>query len=245
MKLYRFFPLLSQKLIWLPTRFVLFFFAHLEVRGLEKISDVKSNVIFATNHSSEIDPFLVPASLSFFSRFSPLFYATRERSFYDRSGWRKYLFGGWFINIWGGYTVQAGQRDYEKSLKSHIEIIKEKQSFCIFPEGGINRDPSVMVAHGGVIYLSEVGNCPIIPVGTSGTINTTVKDFFLGRKKIVVTFGSPIYSADRIKTSSDPNKYKVEAEYVMTKVKELVKRGHEEVPVESLDPIATSPNRIS
>ncbi|HEY5232443.1 MAG TPA: hypothetical protein VIK35_02770, partial [Verrucomicrobiae bacterium] len=112
MRFYFISPLLLQKLIWIPTRSILWFFGRLEVRGLENLNGIKTPVIFAPNHPSELDPFLVPASLPFWSRFSPLFYTTREKSFYDTVGWRRHLFGGLFINLWGGYPVSVGLRDY-------------------------------------------------------------------------------------------------------------------------------------
>ena len=105
MKLYFIAPLFLQKFIWIPTRLILTIFGHIKIRGLEHLKGIPSKVIFACNHASEIDPFIVPASLPFWSRFSPLFYATRERAFYDTNGWRKYLFGGMFINAWGGYPA--------------------------------------------------------------------------------------------------------------------------------------------
>lgn len=224
MKYYFLFPLLLQKLIWFPTRLILFFFAHLDVKGLENLAGIKGNVIFAANHASEIDPFLVPSSLPFFSRFSPLFYATREKAFYDTNGWRKHLFGGFFINAWGGYGVRVGLHDYAESLREHSKILLDGGSFCIFPEGGITKDGSLQPGKGGITYLAELANIPIVPVGFSGVYQTPVKDFFLGKRKVVVNFGKPIYQDElkQEKIQSVTNHYKEEACYVMKKIGELL-----------------------
>lgn len=231
MKLYFLAPLFFQKLIWIPTRLVLTIFGNIKISGLENLNDVKGPVIFACNHLSEIDPFVVPASLPFGSRFSPLFYATRERAFYVEHGWRKYLFGGWFINAWGGYIAQAGLHDYERSLIDHIRIAYDGGSFCIYPEGGITRDGNIDSARakGGVAYLAERGGCTIVPVSISGIYRTPLFDFFLGKRNLVVRFGLPIVQEElQNKVPRNPEKeievYKEQSRYVLEKIIELSKQ---------------------
>ncbi|MEN9524382.1 MAG: 1-acyl-sn-glycerol-3-phosphate acyltransferase, 1-acyl-sn-glycerol-3-phosphate acyltransferase, partial [Candidatus Parcubacteria bacterium] len=203
MKLYFLAPLFFQKLIWVPTRLILRIFGHIKIYGLENIEGLQGPVIFAANHSSEIDPLIVPSSLPFWSCYSPLFYATREKSFYSKNGWRKHLFGGLFINAWGGYCVNVGLRDYEKSLKDHIQIGRDGGSFCVYPEGGITPDGTIQPARGGVAYLAERAKCTIVPVGVSGVYNTPFKDFFAGKRHINVYFGKPITQKElREKVSS-------------------------------------------
>lgn len=227
MKLYFIPPLLLQKFIWIPSRLLFGICAHLKVEGLENLDSVKGNVIFATNHTSELDPFLVPTSLPFWSRFSPLFYITREKEFYSTNGWRKHLFGGLFINSWGGYGAKVGLRDYKQSLIPHMEIIDDRGSFCVFPEGRRSPDGTIQPAKGGVAYLAEYGNVPIVPVGFSGAFNTSALDFFLRRRHITVRFGRPINQAELLASVSRStvvggNVYKEEAAYVMGRVKELL-----------------------
>lgn len=228
MKFYILVPLFFQKLIWIPTRLILTFFGHIKIYGLKHLDGLKGSVIFACNHLSEIDPFVVPASLPFWSRFSPLFYATRERAFYVEHGWRKYLFGGWFINAWGGYIAQAGLHDYERSLIDHIRIAYDGGNFCIYPEGGITRTGAIELerAKGGMAYLAERGGCTIVPVSISGIYRTPILDFFLGKRKIVVNFGLPISQEElQNKVPRNPEKeieiYKEQSRYVLEKIVEL------------------------
>lgn len=227
MKPYFLAPLLLQKFIWIPTRLILWFFGHLKVEGLENLAGITGNAIFAANHASEIDPFLAPASLPFWSRFSPLFYTTREKEFYEGNGWRKHLFGGAFINAWGGYGVRVGLNNYEKSLETHCDILDDRGSFCIYPEGRRTPDGTIQPAKGGIAYLAECGGVPIVPVAFIGTYRTPVADFFLRRRHITVRFGKPIYQ-DELKRAVprgehlDPHVYKLEAEYVMGKVRGML-----------------------
>ena len=225
--MYFVFPFIFQKLIWIPTRLILSTFGNLKIKGLENLKNIERPVIFACNHSSEIDPFMVPSCLHFFSRFSPIFYTTRERSFYENHGWKKYMFGGIFINMWGGYAVLPGLRNYKKSLLDHLGIIKDGGNVCFFPEGGITHDGRLQKGKGGIAYLAETTGCPIVPVGISGVYNSTIKDFFSFRNNINVSFGQTITQKEfkekiKRKDGVDIHSYKREAEYVMNKISELL-----------------------
>jgi 1-acyl-sn-glycerol-3-phosphate acyltransferase len=230
-------PLFLQKLIWIPTRLILIVFGGHKVYGLENLKGIKGPVIFACNHSSEIDAFMTPASLPFFSRFSPLFYAVREKEFYDANGWRKHLFNAWFISLWGGYGARVGLKDYGRSLERHIDILRGGGSFCVFPEGRITQDGKLQEGKGGISYLAHSAPCTIVPVGISGVYGMTPLDFFLRRRKTSVRFGKPIrpedlYSLSKTSAASTApqhtitqpttpqpkNLWKEEAEYIITQI---------------------------
>ena len=220
-------PLFTQTFIWVPTRFMLEFFGRLKIEGLENLDEVKANVIFAMNHSSEIDPFMIPASLPITSRFLPLFYATKGKDFYSNSGWRKYMFGGIFINLWGGHTVVSGAHDYKVSLKNHMKLANAGESFVVFPEGGITRDGNLRPAHGGLAFLADYAKIPIVPVAVSGVYGMSVIDFFERKRKITIRFGKPIYQEELKQLAESDhqegeNIYKKQSEYVMRKIREMV-----------------------
>ncbi len=217
MPLYSISPLLLQKIIWIPTRLSLKFFGHLKITGLENLKDVKTNVIFACNHTSELDPFFVPASLGFFSRFSPTYYTSREKAFYVNSGWRQIFYGGLFFKIWGSYPVFPGLQDYEKGLANHIRITNDGGNVCIYPEGGVTKDGLIQPAKGGVAFLSERTGRPVVPVTINGLYKIRAKDIFLRRRHFSVHFGKPIYAKDLLSAGND---YKSAANIVMKRVGE-------------------------
>ena len=227
MKWYRFSPLILQKLIWIPTRFSLKFFGNLRIDGLENLEGTKNNVIFACNHSSELDPFFVPASLPFFSRFSPVFYITREKNFYDESGWRQIFYGSTFFRMWGGYPAFVGLHDYEKALYQHIDLLKDGVNMCIFPEGKTTPTGKIQPAKGGVSYLSIRTDVPIIPVAISGTYKISLGDFLLRKRKMCVVFGKPIYpkelKSNIYSDTEDFSIYRKMSDCVMKKTSELMR----------------------
>jgi len=220
-------PLILQKLIWVPTRLILKFFVHFEIRGLENLRDVKENVIFASNHSSELDPILLPAGLPFWTRFSPIYYTSREKKFYVHSGWRQMIYGGTFFKIWGSHQIFSGLKDYEKSLANHIRLLREGKNLMVFPEGHITPDGTIQRAHGGMAYLAEYCHRLVVPVGISGAFKVSMKDFLLRKRKIIMTFGKPVNQDEfrrevARKTGLGEHVYKAEGEYVMGKVRELI-----------------------
>lgn len=225
MNLYEISPLVLQKLIWIPTRLILWFFTHLEISGLDNLKGIKTNVIFACNHSSELDPFFVPASLPMFSRFSPIYYTSREKSFYSNSGWRQIFYGGLFFKTWGSYPVLVGLRDYEKSLATHVKIIKEGGNVCIFPEGGTTKDGLLRPAKGGLSYLAKTTRIPIVPVAIKGVFGMTMRDFLMRTRRIKVIFGKPVTIDELYQESFDrslsEDVHKMMSQLVMNRISAL------------------------
>lgn len=220
-KISRFFlisPLALQTAIWPFVWPALRFFCHLKILGLENLDGLKKGVIFAANHSSPLDPIILPASLPFLSRFMPIFYTSKERSFYKTSYFWKIFFGGVFFKLWGAHRLNSGSKDYAVSLSAHEEILKRKHSLLIFPEGGIQYDGLLHAenAHGGAAYLSEKTGLPIVPVFISGVFKNTWKEFFLRQRHAIIAFGRPIYVKDVMKNlPADPTRYKIASRFVL------------------------------
>lgn len=225
MKLYAVFPWILQTLIWIPTRITLRFFTSVKIEGWENVSKLPKGIIFALNHSSELDPILLPASFPFFSKFSPTFYTSREPEFYKRSGWRQHFYGGTFFKAWGAYPVFVGKHNYDVSLSHHIGFLKDRSSLCIFPEGQKTRDGLVQEGKGGVTYLAWKANVPIVPVYIRGVFEMTTGDFFLRRRKITVSFSQPIFPAELFpnppELSLTIDDFKTATQKVMSALKEF------------------------
>lgn len=218
-------PLILQTIIWIPTRILLIVFMRLDVRGTEYLRKLKRPVIFAVNHSSEWDPILVPAALPFLSPLSGMFYTSREREFYEKKGPQALFYGGIFFKLWGAYPVKIGMKNYERSLRQHIDILENKVgSICFFPEGAKTKDGNLLPAKGGISYLAHRTKTTIVPVVLHGHFKMTKSDFFLRRRVVTVTFGASI--SPEILFPSDSfvahPEYRVVAERVMKKLSILL-----------------------
>ncbi|TSC83841.1 MAG: L-acyl-sn-glycerol-3-phosphate acetyltransferase [Parcubacteria group bacterium Gr01-1014_17] len=185
----------------------------LQTSGAEK----GRGVIFAANHSSELDAIVVPAALPFLSPLLPIFYVSRPRAFYKTSGWRQIFYGGLLFKLWGSHHATAGFKDYEKSLATHINILEKGGSVLIFPEGRKTRDGNIgKEAHGGVAYLAYRTGCSVVPVRIFGDFNMTLGDFLLLRRHIVAVFGTPI-----VLPENDQKKYQKEAGIILSAIAAL------------------------
>ena len=219
-------PLILQTAIWPFTRPLFWFFLHLKVIDLENLNNLPKGVIFASNHTSELDAILIPASLPFLSKFMPMFYVSRPKEFYKNSGWRQFFYGGLFFKIWGSHSAISGYKDYGVSLSNHIHLIRRRHSLIIYPEGRKTVDGKIMIneAHGGVAFLAEKTGLPIIPIYISGHFKITLKDFLFRRRHVSIVFGRPVYSKELLanQTGTD-NKYKSASRKIMKTISDMQK----------------------
>ena len=189
-------PLVLQTFIWPMTRLLLRFCIHLKIIGLENIpakSPKGRGVIFALNHSSELDPGFVPASLPFLSPYMPVFYTSREQSFYKKSGWRQKFYGGSLFRIWGAHPLQPGKQNYELSLKTHIDILKNGKSLIMFPDGKRLPESEIgTIAHGGIGYLVWKTHAMVVPVRIRSIHSMSLKQFLFRKRHVSITFGKPV-----------------------------------------------------
>ncbi|MCE9643864.1 1-acyl-sn-glycerol-3-phosphate acyltransferase [Candidatus Parcubacteria bacterium] len=220
MKLYSLVPRVLQFIAWWPTYFGFRFFYGFKVKGRKNLKGL-TQAIFACNHSSELDPIMLTAAATPFGSFAPMFYVSRGKDFYqdDYFGWRKLLYGGFFFTLWGAFRAYSGMKDYEKSLRNHIEILEDGHSLCIFPEGRKTKNGKLQEGHGGVAFLSHRTGVPIVPVRIRGTYRFSFTPLFSRRRGVTVTFGEPMVPA--FEQDFSVEKAKQEAQEVMSRIAAL------------------------
>ncbi|HEC94197.1 MAG TPA: 1-acyl-sn-glycerol-3-phosphate acyltransferase [Candidatus Kaiserbacteria bacterium] len=191
---HKFIPLFLQTLIWFPTRLIFAIFGRYKVYGKENLKDIRQ-AIFAVNHTSELDPIILTAALYPLGRFAPMFYVVAPaREFKsDKFRWRKYIYTNTFFTAWGAHATVRGLHDYEKSLITHIKLLKRGESLCVFPEGKITKTGEPGEPHGGIIHLSRESGVPIVPVAITGVYKMTLQLFFRRKRHMVLEFGKPVF----------------------------------------------------
>lgn len=182
-----------QRAAWLPLRAIFSIFLRMEFVGVENVKNLKKNAIFASNHANEFDPLIIVSCLPFFSRHLPLVFVSREKSFYEKLGWRGRIYGGLFFKLMAALQVYTGLNDYEKALKHHIDALKCGRNVCIFPMGKKHLDEDIHQAKGGVSYLAAASGLPIVPVRITGIEYMKSGEFRKRKRKLRVTFGKPAY----------------------------------------------------
>lgn len=215
-----------QTLLWPLFRLSLHWFGSIRITGKENVKGYKSGAIFAVNHRSQLDPFLIPATLNPFSSLMPMHYVSRKRDFYDVRGITRYAYGGFVFKIFGAYPAIPKIKDYEKMLPHHIELLLRGQSVCIFPEGKLNSSGILGQGKLGAAYLLWRTGRPIIPTAIYGHEGMGPIEFFARRHKIVVSYGPPITRDELfgVNAKQQPIHEKLIAatEIIMARIRELL-----------------------
>ncbi len=219
-------PSFFQRLIWLPIRLFMRMCCSVQIIGVENVKKVHGNAVFVSNHVTEIDPLMIVAALPFFSTKIPIAFVTSDTQTYrdNWSGWRKFLYGGNFFKIIGGYPAYKGLNNYEHALKNHLLASEKGMAVCIFPVGRRHADSDIGEARGGASFLIQSTSLPAIPVHIQGlNRQTSIGDYLKRRPKLVITFGAPVYSKEIFGTKKTYSRkdYEKASVQLMKKIIEL------------------------
>ena len=236
-RIYLISPALLQGISWLIGRGGLNFFAQLVVSGQDNVRTTTrlaqergTGVIFALNHTHELDFSFPLAGVSPASPLFPMFYVAHGRSNYFKNttlSWRRYIYGlPIFLTSWGAHPYQAGQKDYARALGYHARLLQLGKSMCIFPEGKIREEESRPTAHGGLGYLAATTRALVVPVSVSGVHKMTTYEFLTRKRKLHIHYGKPLYPHDIIDFSLPiPDRYQKASQKVMGIIHDAITNG--------------------
>jgi 1-acyl-sn-glycerol-3-phosphate acyltransferase len=152
----------------------------IEVRGLENLPR-EGGYIFAGNHLSWLDPFLMltmaPAS--------PRIHFLGAKENMETSKFRKYL----TEEVGGVIPVRRGTANAYREIAGQIDkVLSGGGVLGIFPEGTVSETETgkLLPFKKGIGYFAAHSGMPIVPVAFSGT-----KEPWLG-KRIVMVIGKPV-----------------------------------------------------
>lgn len=219
-----------QHLAWPLGRFLLHVFVHLKVDGSNNVhaaigraKEKGVGIIFAMNHTDELDSIALLAGIRPLSGVYPMLYTARPAQQYKGSfwGWRKILFErNWFLYAWGAFPVIPGSKNYKVALAMFEELLKQRHSLAFYPEGKVTRDEFRGEARGGITYLAEETGAIIVPVFINGFFKMRrTGDFWRRKRHASITYGTP-FTIDEIEPSSEKGetRYRAVAESVMDRV---------------------------
>jgi len=113
-------------------------------------------VIFAANHRSFLDPFVI-ATLAR----RPIYFVAKKELFDNR-------LQAWFLNSLGAFPVDRGNGDGD-AMAAAREILERGDGVLIFPEGTRIRPGTLGSPKRGVGRLALETGAPVIPVAVIGT----------------------------------------------------------------------------
>ncbi len=164
-----------------------------QVEGIETFP-MEGPVIVAANHTSFWDSFFVPLCVPR----RVVFLAKAE--YWD--SWRT----AWLVKSLGMIPIKRDVRAKSlAALETGIEFLKSGGVLGVYPEGTRSPDGRLYRGRTGVARLALGANCPVVPIGLTGSREMMPKGhkFPKLRGRVTVKFGPPL-TFDKYTDSDNP-----------------------------------------
>lgn len=155
---------------------------NLKIEGRENVPD-NSNVIYAGNHVSYLDPPLVTLATR-----KKIAYMAKQELFTDKNKVLRFL-----VHTLGAFAVNREKPELA-TFKTVKAVFNTPWSLGIFPQGRIIKEPVIENVTKGFVMFAKKFKADVVPVGICGFDGYAKKLF---EKHITVKIGTPIsYTLD-------------------------------------------------
>jgi 1-acyl-sn-glycerol-3-phosphate acyltransferase len=172
---------------------------HLKAYGIENIPET-GPLILCGNHRSNFDPFLLGTPLK------------RELFFMAKAEIFQIPVIGWLAKSVHSFPVKRGGVSKE-SIRLAIQLLKDGQAMCIFPEG--SRKNAGGVGKKGAASLALKSNAIVIPVAIVGNY----KPF----RRMAVYYGKPVDLSDFAQGTSE--QLEAATDKIMSEIRTMVRQA--------------------
>jgi len=159
-------------------------FVRLEVRGAENVP-VSGSFVFASNHQSNLDPFLLGAA------------TRRKLAYFAKSELFRYRIGAFLLRKLNAFPVRRGGGDRDAISRS-IQCLESGLGLVFFPEGSRRHAADGRArAKPGMAMVAARAGAPVVPSHINGSERVLPPGKVMPRPaKVVVTFGPPLDPPD-------------------------------------------------
>jgi 1-acyl-sn-glycerol-3-phosphate acyltransferase len=207
-------PYLPERIVLAP---LIKAFLLKRVEGLENISR-DTPYIFAANHNSHIDEFVIMPPIYNGTKRVTHFFADRKHWFQGKIYFR--FLAWWFKAI----PVDRGKGTGDDALKRGINYLKKGHNVIIYPEG--TRGDSFELGRGkvGVAKMALWSKAPVVPMGVIGThlLMPKGRHFPAIKRVVTVKIGKPIYFNDLSEKLNDQALYREMTDRIMKDIANLL-----------------------
>jgi 1-acyl-sn-glycerol-3-phosphate acyltransferase len=143
--------------------------------------------IIASNHLSFIDsmaiPLMAPRRVGYLAK----------AEYFTGSGLRGWLTRTWFTALGALPVERQTHRAAQEALDTAMTVLRSGGGFGIYPEGTRSRDGKLARGKTGVAWLALTADCPVVPVGLTGTDRIQpVGARWWRPHRFTVVFGKPL-----------------------------------------------------
>lgn len=161
----------------------------LEIQGKENlinhIDGLGDGAIFAANHESVIDGFLLGLIVP--PEIPRVFFLGKQSALWKNRYWGKMMD---YFNV-----IPVQKRGNDEAIKRGLEVLHKNQALGIFPEGHIRYSRKSLDGKVGVARFAFETEAPVVPVGIIGTDGVLPYggNWPSAGKKVTLVVGEPIY----------------------------------------------------
>lgn len=173
-------------------QFAALFGYRLEIEGrrenlIDNMDELREGVIFAGNHESVIDAFLMGLVVPSEMKEKRIFFLGKQSAL-----WRNRFWGA-MMNYFGVIPVQ--KRGNQEAIRRGIDVLKHNMALGIFPEGHIRYSRKELEGKVGVARFAFETDSPVVPVGIIGTdgILPYGGNWPTPGRKVTLRVGNPIF----------------------------------------------------
>src|SRR5579863_4976355 len=135
-------------------------------------------VIFAANHRSFLDPFVIGTVTR-----RPVYYVAKKELF-------AHSVAGWLLNRLGAFPIDRGAGD-QQAMETARAILERGDCVVIFPEGTRKRPGPLGAPRRGVGRLALQTGAPVVPVAVYGT-EAVRKGWRIRPHRVTLRCGGPL-----------------------------------------------------
>jgi glycerol-3-phosphate dehydrogenase (NAD(P)+) len=146
-------------------------------RGLEHVPK-RGPVIFAANHRSFLDPFVIGTLTR-----RPVYYVAKKELF-------AHPIAGWLLNRLGAFPIDRGAGD-QQAMETARRILERGDCVVIFPEGTRTRPGPLGHPRRGVGRLALQTGAAVVPVAVFGT-EAVRRGWRIRPRKVTLRCGRPL-----------------------------------------------------
>lgn len=150
---------------------------NIKIEGRENVPK-KSNVIYAGNHVSYLDPPLITLATG-----KKIAYMAKKELFEDKNRLLREI-----VHLLGAFAVNREKPEIA-TFKSVKSVFNTPWSLGIFPQGGIRKEPEISNIQKGFVMFAKKFEADIVPVGVCGFDGYAKKLF---EKHVTIKIGKPI-----------------------------------------------------
>jgi len=134
------------------------------------------------------------------------------------------LFRGAFAWLMRGYHAFPVVRHSpdRTALRRAFDLLKQGSAVVLFPEGHRSENARLLRAQPGAGFVARRSGAPLVPIAITGTQNVLGPHQIVPRPaEVLMTFGVPFQLPERNQDGS-PMDHQQSADYLMTKIAELL-----------------------